>query len=170
MREPSPYAGQTVRLRADATELGGHDAEIVDWYENTTGGVNWLAMAEQRDVKAEGYAIRRALGGMPNDGNVLMARVDGMGQLVHLTEIEGASVPPNTGGPSPVDPRAVGQPCPACQVPLADDDKVAVIRLGPGANPAARAAARAGLPYECVHAELHWACATGDESYSTTEV
>lgn len=168
MREPSPYAGQTVRLRADAAELGGHQAEIVDWYERTADGQAWHDRIDT-DPRAQGYAIRRGLGGLVDDDDVLFARVDGLGQLVHVTEIEGAPQPQvarQRTGPSLVNKAAVGHPCPACQVPLVDGDQVAVIPVGPGADPAARRNARAGLPYECVHIEAHWACVTGDESYA----
>lgn len=173
MRDPSPYAGQTVRLRSDAAELGGHQAEVVDWYDRLGTGQSWRVSADgaTADPRAVGYAVRRGLGGLPDDDEVLFARVDGMGQLIHLSEIEGTGAPvllPS--GPTRVNPAAVGLRCPACQVELADGDLVAALPLGPGANPAARAACRSGGPYEAVVIELHWACRTGDESYSATEV
>lgn len=169
MRDPSPYAGQTVRLRPDAAELGGHQAEVVDWYERLGDHLSWRD--NPGDPRVQGYTVRRGLGGLPDDDEVLFARVDGMGQLIHLSEIEGAGAPvlvPT--GPTLVNPAAVGLPCPACQVELVDGDLVAALPLGPGANPAARAACRSGGPYEAVVIELHWACRTGDESYSATEV
>lgn len=168
MRDPSPYAGRTVKLRPDAAELGGHLAEVVDWYARTGAGIGWRAALEAGDPRAQGYAIRRGLGGLPDDDDVLMARVDGMGALIHVTEIEGATTPtPAPGGPKLADARAVGLPCPACAVPLTGRDMVAVILLGPGADPDARAAARAGREYPAVAVELHWACRTGDDSYTT---
>jgi hypothetical protein len=101
MRDPSPYAGQTVRLRPDAAELGGHQAEVVDWYERLGDKVPWRD--NPGDPRAQGYTVRHGLGGLPDDDEVLFARVDGMGQLIHLSEIVGAPV-----GPAP------GQPCPTC--------------------------------------------------------
>lgn len=166
MRDPSPYAGKTVRLRADAAELGGHDVEVVDWYERTNGGSSWRSSIDD-DPRAQGYSVRRGLGGLPDDDEVLFGRVDGMGQLVHLTEIEGATAPHQTRtGPALPDLRAVGQDCPACGGPIQETDLVAVMPLGPGSDPQARANARVGLPFECVHIAVHWPCATGDESYS----
>ena len=101
MRDPSDYAGKTVRLRPDAAELGGHQAEIVDWYELTGDRLPWRD--NPGDPRTGNYTVRRGLGGLPDDNDVLFARVDGMVQLIHVTEIEG--------GPQPVKP---GQPCPAC--------------------------------------------------------
>ncbi len=165
MRDPSPYAGQTVRLRADAAALGGHAAEVVDWYERLGDRLPWRD--NPGDPRAQGYTVRRGLGQLPDDDEVLFARVDGMGQLIHVSEIEGEGPRQNDRGPAMVDQRAVGQPCPACQVPLATDDFVAVIPLGPGPDPKARHNARAGYPFEAVVIEIHWACHTGDETYST---
>lgn len=170
MRDPSPYAGLTVTLRPDAAEIGGLDAEVVDWFERTGTGITWRQALEQGDPRADGYNVRRGVGGLPDDDHVLFARVDGMGRLIHLTEIEGATVPHQTrSGPAMVNLAAIGRPCPACQVPLAEGDMVAVVQLGPGANPGERAKAAAGLPFECVCADVHWACATGDETYGKAE-
>jgi hypothetical protein len=169
VREPSPYAGTTQRLRADAVELGGQPAEVVDWYERTGAGQSWHATIAT-DPRAQNYAMRRAMAKLPDDDDVLFARVDGMGALVHLTEIDGVtSATPNPYGPKAADPQAVGQPCPACQVVLVEEDTVAVLRLGPGPDPQARQLARAGQPYNPVVTELHWACATGDDSYQGAE-
>jgi hypothetical protein len=166
MRDPSPYAGTTVQLRTDALEIGGLPADVVDWYERTSGGVSWkLTIAT--DPRAQGYAIRRARAGLPDDDDVLFARVDGMGCLIHRTEIVGDAAQQSDSqfGPQPVKDSEIGQPCIACSGLLATGDMVAVRPLGPGASPEARTNARAGLPFEAVTIELHWACATGDESY-----
>jgi hypothetical protein len=103
MRDPSDYAGKTVRLRPDAAELGGQQAEVVDWYERLGDGVSWRD--NPGDPRAENYRLRHALGGLPDDDDVLFARVDGMGQLIHLTEIEGYIAPtPGPGGPAQPNP------------------------------------------------------------------
>jgi hypothetical protein len=170
MRDPSPYAGQTVRLRAEAAELGGHRAEVADWYDRVGNGVSWRD--NPGDPRAAGYSVRRGLGGLPDDDDVLYARVDGMGQLVHVTEIEGAVTPeakPIGSSPTPVASSEIGEPCPACRRALAEGDMVAVVPLGPGPNPAARLNARSGYPFDAVTVELHWACRTGDESYQKAE-
>lgn len=162
MRDPSPYAGQTVTLRADARDLGGLPADVVDWYERLHDGVGWRDRIAV-DPKADAYNMRSAIAGLPDDNDVLFAKVDGMGALIHVTEIQGYTPP--AGGPSTVSPSEIGVPCPACGVALGANDKVAVLVLGPGADPTARAACLAGEPYAGVAVELHWACRTGDTSY-----
>lgn len=165
MRDPSPYAGQTVKIRPGG-DYSGLDAAVVDWYERTGDCISWhLADA---DPKVQGYAMRRAMADLPDDDDVLFARVDGMGQLIHRTEIVGETATTETQyGPRPVSPSEVGEQCAACLGMLADADTVAVRPLGPGGDAQARANARAGLPYEAATIELHWACATGDEQYQT---
>ena len=172
MRDPSPYAGQTVQLRPDAAEIGGLAADVVDWYERTGQGITWRQALDAEDFRAQGYAVRRGLRSLPDDDEVLFARVDGMGRIIHFTEIVGATVPtpaPIGSTPTPVTPSEVGEPCLACNTDLAVGDLVAVVVLGPGADPQARVLAATGQPYNPKVIELHWACRTGDESYQTAE-
>jgi hypothetical protein len=165
VRDPSPYAGTTVQIRPGMPEIGGLSADVVDWYERTSGGLSWRD-AVTTDSRADSYAIRRAMGELPDDDNVLSARVDGMSRLIHCTEIVGEQTAVDAQfGPTPVRESEIGVPCPACAVPLVAGVMVAVRQLGPGADPQARADAHAGLPYQAVTVELHWACATGDVSY-----
>lgn len=168
MRDPSPYAGRTVRLRADAAELGGQTVEVVDWYERTGQGRPWREALQSGEPRAVGYSVRRGLGGLPDDDEVLFGRVDGMGQIVHVTELEGVAPAQPSAAPKQVSEQEIGSPCLGCGVALEEGDMVAALRIGPGANPEARAECQAGRPYEAVMADIHWACATGDESYSTT--
>lgn len=169
MRDPSPYAGKTVQLRVDALEIGGLPAEVVDWFENTGAEVSWQVAREAGDNRADSYYVRRALAGLPDDNEVLFGRVDGLLRLFHVTEVDGYVAPPAPPAPTDVSESEIGQPCPACLVPLVVGDKVAVVILGPGADPAARAAFLAGQQGTVVAVELHWACRTGDESYEQPE-
>jgi hypothetical protein len=168
MPDASPHAGRTVQLRADSFGFSGARAEVADWY-TTVAGRTWREALADADPKADGYNIRRAQAGLPDDDDVLFARVDGVMQIVHRTEIEGETpaqpqqARPASGGPKPVDERAVGQLCPACRKFLTEGDQVAVFVLGPGADPHAQAKARSGEPYQGVAVEVHWACATGQE-------
>lgn len=170
MRDRSRYAGHTVRLRADAAEFGGLDADVEDWFVNVDRGHRgWREADADGDLKAQGYQVRRA--GLPDDDDVLIARVDGIRQLIHRTEIDGESgvdyptfTPPGrVRGPQWPSPGEVGTPCPACGNDIDARDPVAVLILGPGADPLARTDALAGMPYEGVAIELHWACVTGQE-------
>jgi hypothetical protein len=163
MRDPSPYAGQTVKLRPDAAELGGHTAEVIDWFDRLGDSISWHA--DPANPRVQNYAIRRALGGLPDDDDVLMARVDGMGQLIHATEIEGYAPPLSRLKAGPLEARDIGALCPACEKSIEAEQMVSILLLGPGGNPAEREKARAGQPYNTCAIEVHWACRTGDESY-----
>lgn len=165
MRDPSPYAGQTVQLRADAVEIGGLPAAVVDWYENTGTHIGWHQAYAAGDFRAQSYYVRRGMAGLPDDDDVLLAKVDGMNRIVHVTEVVGYTPPPAPPTPTEVSGSEIGEPCPACLVPLADGDLVFALALGPGADPTARAACLAGQPYTAQIVELHWACRTGDESF-----
>lgn len=172
MRETSPYAGQTVTIRGDARDIGGLPAVVADWYVNTGQHVTWEQALAAGDFRAQSYANRRAQAALPDDDDVLLARVDGMNMLIHVTEISGYQAPitaPTAPAPAPVSDSEIGVPCPACLVPLATGDMVAVLLLGPGADPVARAAALAGEAYDAVAVEMHWACRTGDETYQLAE-
>jgi hypothetical protein len=163
MRDPSPYAGQTVQLRVDAPEVGGLQAEVLDWWANAT--IDHGA----GKVKGEDYAIRRAIGNLPDDEEALYARVDGMMRIIHVTEIEGHAPPIAQVKAEAVEARDVGATCSACDQTIKSGDMVAVLILGPGRSPKSRAKARAKEPYEAAAIEVHWACATGDETYEQAE-
>lgn len=57
------------------------------------------------------------------------------------------------------DHPSIGGECAACGQALAAGDVVAIIPLGPGADPQAQATARAGGWYSCLGALAHAACA-----------
>jgi hypothetical protein len=83
-REPSEYAGQTVKIRADVIELGKAAFRVEDWWVNVAG-VSWM------DAVGNPAALRyaaRAAGRTPIDDEVLYGKVDGLGYLVHVSEIE----------------------------------------------------------------------------------
>jgi len=56
------------------------------------------------------------------------------------------------------------QGCPACRKPFATGDFVTLVALGPGDDPAERARAREGRPYNSLAIPVHWACSTGEET------
>jgi hypothetical protein len=66
-------------------------------------------------------------------------------------------------GPLSATHPAVGLVCPACSVRLAVDDYVALVPLGPGADPAARGHRDAGKAYDAVGAVVHWECSPKGE-------
>lgn len=66
-------------------------------------------------------------------------------------------------GPKSADHLSVGESCPACDVAFTEGDFTTLVPLGPGADSSERARARDGRAYNAVAAEVHWACATGEE-------
>jgi hypothetical protein len=161
MPDRSPYAGKTVLLRSVGA-LAGQSAEIVDSLDNLDVPAD--------GPKAEDYAIRRAIEDLPDDGDTLYARVDGMMRIIHVTEIDGYAPPTGQVTAGPIEARDIGANCPACDRAIRAGDMVSVLVLGPGADPDARAKAKAKQPYDAACAEVHWACRTGDESYEMAAV
>jgi hypothetical protein len=84
-REPSKHAGKTVKIRADVKDIGGQEYRVEDWWINVAG-VPW-GMADSNPAALR-YAIRAALSGVPADDEVLYGKVDSLGHLVHVSEIE----------------------------------------------------------------------------------
>lgn len=54
---------------------------------------------------------------------------------------------------------SVGIVCPACHKEFVSGDRSVLIALGPGDDPDAREAAKAGRPYNAVAVEVHAECA-----------
>jgi hypothetical protein len=84
-REPSAYAGKTVKIRADVERIGGQEYRVEDWWLNVAGG-SW--MDASGNPAAMQYGIRAGLAGLPPDNEVLYGKVGGLGVLVHISEIE----------------------------------------------------------------------------------
>lgn len=81
-RKRSEYAGKTVKIRALAPLIGGQDYRVEDWWQNVSGR-SWM---DSQARAAFEYALRAI--GSPIDDEVLYGKVDGLGYLVHISEIE----------------------------------------------------------------------------------
>jgi hypothetical protein len=87
-REPSPYAGKTVKIRADVPNppngavIAGQEYLVEDWWVNASGG-SWM---DSQTPAAWMYAARTA--GTPIDNEVPYGKVGSLGHLVHVSEIE----------------------------------------------------------------------------------
>lgn len=57
------------------------------------------------------------------------------------------------------DSPMVGTGCPACDKVFAVGDRVVLVAIGPGDDPDAQAAAKAGRPYNAVAVPVHASCA-----------
>jgi hypothetical protein len=84
-REPSAYAGKTVKIRADVERLGGQEYRVEDWWINAFGA-SW--MDASGNPAAMQYGMRAGFAGLPPDNDVLYGKVGGLGVLVHISEIE----------------------------------------------------------------------------------
>lgn len=84
-RESSEHARKTVKIRGDVAHLGGQEYTVEDWWINVFGK-SW--MVANGNFAAMNYAVRSAAAGLPTDDEVLYGKVDGLGHLVHVSEIE----------------------------------------------------------------------------------
>lgn len=87
IRERHPLAGQTVKIKADAVDLGGQEYRVEDWWQNVAG-MSW--MDAEGNPAALIYAIRSAVAGLPTDNEVLYGKVGAFGHLVHVSELGAA--------------------------------------------------------------------------------
>jgi len=83
-REQSKYAGQTVTIMAG--KLQGQTYRVEDWWENVSGS-SW--MFAQGNPACLSFAMRVGLQDfqVPIDDEVLYGKIDGFGNLVHISEI-----------------------------------------------------------------------------------
>lgn len=88
VREPSEYAGKTVKIRPNVVGIGGQEYRVEDWWQNASGG-SW--MDADGNIAAMAYGVRSGLAGLPLDNEVLYGKVGGFGHLVHVSEIEAPS-------------------------------------------------------------------------------
>jgi hypothetical protein len=87
MRDKSTLAGQTVTIKESAAQIGGQPFVVEDWCQNVLGG-SW--MNATGNPSALIYAARTA-GSTPIDDEVLYGKINGLGFLVHMDEIDRAS-------------------------------------------------------------------------------
>lgn len=84
-RAMSPLAGQTVKIRKDVKGLGGEEYRVEDWWINAFGD-SW--MNATGNPAAMNYGMRSGFAGLPLDDDVLYGEANGLGVLVHVSEIE----------------------------------------------------------------------------------
>lgn len=89
--EPHPLTGLTVQLNETATDpirnavTAGAYYRVEDWWDRVAGG-SWTDTATTSPA-AKHYAARRILADLPADNLVVYGKVDGLGHLVHASEL-----------------------------------------------------------------------------------
>lgn len=89
--EPSPFAGNTVKIKKDVAHFqfpnfGGSDFRVEDWWDRVAGK-SWTVC--EGNPACIVYALRSGVAGLPPDDDVLYGKTpDGFGYLVHISEIE----------------------------------------------------------------------------------
>lgn len=91
--ESSKYAGKTVRLKASAMhfqvpDFGGAEVRIDDWWDKGTGKL-WRRSSREGNAAAVIYAVRTEANRLPRDDEVLYCKLNGLGHIIHVCEIEG---------------------------------------------------------------------------------
>lgn len=88
--EVSPLAGKVVRIKAGITHpqvsgFGGSEYHVEDWWDRVAGK-SWMDCNGNPACLI--YAMRSGFDGLPTDDQVLYGKIDGLGHLVHMSEIE----------------------------------------------------------------------------------
>ena len=78
IRAKSPYAGMTVKTR------DGNDFVIEDWWQNVYGK-SW--MHSDGNVAAMNYGVHAAMAHLPIDNEGLYGKIEGLGFLLHVSEL-----------------------------------------------------------------------------------
>lgn len=87
-KEKSKYAGKTVLLKKQANELGGKAILIEDWVDRI--GSNPKSWKDTDNYPCLNYHIRATNSKeieIPFDDEVLYGKIDGLGYVVHVNEI-----------------------------------------------------------------------------------
>lgn len=78
--KPHPLAGTTVKVKDS-----GEEFRIEDWADRVYGGSIWK---ENGNPAAMAYAINAAMKNLPIDNEILYGKVNGLGALLHVSEIQ----------------------------------------------------------------------------------
>ena len=86
MRNKSPLAGKTVKIKANVPTYGGEEYLVEDWWLNITGS-SWRVKAQAGNPACMQYAAR-SLNRLPQDDDVLYGKVGPFGILIHISEVD----------------------------------------------------------------------------------
>lgn len=87
---PHPLAGKTVTVTADLPDSNSaeHKFTVEDWNDRLFGR-SWMFM--EGHPASLSYAMRLVFAGLPTDNEVVYGKVQGLGHLVHVSEIQGGA-------------------------------------------------------------------------------
>lgn len=94
-RERCPYAGCEMRTRPDVGkvpsgfDLGNRVFQVEDWCENVLG-FPWMVADGNPAAMIYAFRIGMKFGtaaAVPLDNNVVYGKIDGLGYLLHVTEL-----------------------------------------------------------------------------------
>lgn len=83
----SELANTTVLIKKEASQLGGQEIRVEDWWDRVGGG-SW--MDATGNPACLGYAARTGFSKepIPLNNDVIYGKIDGLGYLVHISELE----------------------------------------------------------------------------------
>ena len=83
--EPHAFAGQTVKIKADAPNFAGADYRIEDWWDRVAGK-SWMIC--DGNPACLDYAIRSGIARGPMDDQVVYGKIGFLGKLIHVSELD----------------------------------------------------------------------------------
>jgi len=89
-KEKSPIAGSFMFIKSGVPELGDKIIHIEDWWDRISGK-SWMFCVG--NPAAMNYGIRSGLNGLPIDDEVVYGHINGLGFLVHISELDTVNVP-----------------------------------------------------------------------------
>jgi hypothetical protein len=87
--EQHPLANQMVYLDSPTPQLDGATFHIEDWWDRVAG-VSW--MFANNNPAAMKFGIRSGFAHLPVDNEVVYGKIDGMGEIVHVSELANVKV------------------------------------------------------------------------------
>ena len=80
--EPHPQSGMTVEIASG--EYEGQVYRVEDWWDRVAGESWMFANGNPACLK---YAMRSGLAHMPTDNEVVYGKIDGRGEIIHVSEL-----------------------------------------------------------------------------------
>lgn len=83
----SPLAGKKVKIKSEANELGNLELLVEDWFDRVMGK-SWMHC--NGNPACLNYAMRSGFSSIniPTDNEVVYGKINGLGYLVHIIELE----------------------------------------------------------------------------------